>query len=177
MLENIPQQGCHFTISLPLTLAIMDGMIIRCADEYYVIPISQIIESVRLEAGDMQQIADGAQVMQRRGSFIRILDLKNILIIDTIKDSEDSSSLVVLVEIGNGEVVALCVDELIGQQQIVIKSLEEHIGAIKGFSGATILGNGQVALILDVAALSALSAASAKRSILKQEQAKAREAA
>lgn len=147
-------KGSKFTIALPLTLAILDGMIVRVAEENYIIPINNIIETMRPHERAVQHVADGSTVINVRGEFIPVLYLYRLFNIPgACKDAH--KALVVLVESGS-RTLGLVVDELVGQQQVVIKSLEQNTDAIKGISGATILGDGKVSLILDTAALTSL---------------------
>lgn len=154
-LHNQPGEGSHFSISLPLTLAILDGMIVRCGSEHYIIPISQMIESLRPHPQDIQALAGGKSILNLRGQFAPVLYLHELLAIEDAQP-DASKAIVMLLEYG-AQPIALVVDELIGQQQVVIKSLEANATPIEGISGATILGDGQVALILDIAALHDLS--------------------
>jgi two-component system chemotaxis sensor kinase CheA len=148
---NEPGDGTKLTISLPLTLAIMDGMIVRVADEDYIIPINNIIECLRPAEDDVKKVADGGDVINVRGRFVPIIYLYNIFNInDAIRDP--SKALVVLVESGCNH-IGIVVDELVGQQQVVIKNIEENTEPVEGIGGATILGDGNVALILDVTRL------------------------
>ena len=154
-LENTPGKGSCFTISLPLTLAILDGMIVRVGAEYYIIPINNIIETLRPKSGDVRPIASGGAVINVRGEFIPIMHLHELFRIRNA-EHDASKALVVLIENGK-EQFGIVVDELVGQQQVVIKSLEENSDRIEGVSGATILGDGKVSLILDMGALSRMS--------------------
>lgn len=150
-LQTTPGQGSRFVVSLPLTLAILDGMIVRAGREYYIIPISNIIETMRPAEDEVRKIADGNDVINVRGEFIPVIYLfKKFEIEDAI--SEPSQALVVLVEHGRSR-FGLVVDELVGQQQVVIKSLEANSDPVEGISGATILGDGKVSLILDIGGL------------------------
>ncbi len=152
LVENRPGEGSTFSISLPLTLAILDGMIIRCGQEYYIIPINNIIETLRPKPSEVKSIADGSSVINVRGEFIPVVYLYQAFFIHgATKDA--SKGLVVLVENGN-DIFGVVVDELVGQQQVVIKSLEENSDPVEGISGATILGDGKVSLILDIGKLS-----------------------
>jgi two-component system, chemotaxis family, sensor kinase CheA len=149
---NRPGVGSTFAISLPLTLAILDGMIVRCGAEYYVVPINSIIETLRPKAEEVRPLASGGSVINVRGAFIPVLYLHEVFRIQN-SEPDASKALVVLVENGSN-VIGLVVDELVGQQQVVIKSLEENTDPVQGVSGATILGDGKVSLILDVIQLS-----------------------
>lgn len=151
---NNPGNGSTFLVSLPLTLAILDGMIVKVGGEKYIIPIGSIIETMRPKQDEVRKIADANDLINVRGDFVSILYLYKVF---DIKNAEKnpSKALVVLVESGM-EKFGLVVDELIGQQQVVIKSLEENSDAVLGISAATILGDGKVALILDISKLQEL---------------------
>ncbi len=149
--ENDPGRGSRFIISLPLTLAILDGMAIRCGSEQYIIPIANIIETMRPAASSLSHLATGIDVINVRGEFIPLVYLYQMFDIAGT-ETNASRALVVLVENGK-EKFGIVVDELIGQQQVVIKSLEQHSDPVEGISGATILGDGKVSLILDTVSL------------------------
>lgn len=150
-LENNPGKGSTFYVTLPLTLAILDGMIVRVGKEFYIIPISNIIETMRPSKEHIKKIADGNDTINVRGEFVSLVYLEKLFNIkDAIKDA--SEALVILLENGS-EHFGLVVDELVGQQQVVIKSLEENSDPIPGIAAATILGDGKVSLILDVSML------------------------
>lgn len=146
-----PGQGSLFTVSLPLTLAILDGMIVRVGKENYIIPINSIIETLRPKPQDVRSVEGQSDVINVRGEFISLIYLYRLFGIEGAQE-ETSQALVVLVESGR-EKIGVMVDELIGQQQVVIKSLEENSDAVAGVSGATILGDGKVSLILDIPGL------------------------
>lgn len=154
--KSEPGKGSRFTVSLPLTLAILDGMIVRVGAEYYIIPITSIIETMRPRAGDVHAVPDGHDVLNVRGEFVPVVYLHALFHISN-SQRDASKALVVLVETGR-EKLGLVVDELIGQQQVVIKSLEENADPVRGISGATILGDGKVSLILDIAGLQGITA-------------------
>ena len=145
---NNPGKGCRFIVSIPLTLAILDGMIVRVGTENYIIPIGNIIETMRPKAQEVKKIAGGNDVINVRGEFIPVMYLANLF---QAKGGllNAAEALVVLVESGRHK-IGLVVDELIGQQQVVIKTLETNSDPVEGISGATILGDGKVSLILDV---------------------------
>ncbi len=147
-------QGTKFILTLPLTLAVLDGMVILLGTERFILPLTGIVECVRPQARDLRRLSSGVEVLSIRGAFIPLVYLGARLgVPGSAMKAEDA--LVVLVEMESGRRVGLIVDELIGQQQVVIKSLEENFHSIAGISGATILGDGRVALIIDVDAVSA----------------------
>jgi two-component system chemotaxis sensor kinase CheA len=154
-LFNEPGRGSRFLVSLPLTLAILDGMIVRIGAEDYIIPISNSLESMKPHEGDIKHVSGGKDVINVRGEFVPILYLKDLLGV-TSENQRKHDALVVLVENGRDK-IGLVVDELIGQQQVVIKSIEENAESVEGVSGATILGNGRVSLILDISGLDRLA--------------------
>lgn len=147
--------GSTFTIRLPLTLAILDGQSIRVGNETYILPLVSIIESIQVNPELINGVTGQAEVYRLRDEYIPIVRLYNIFSIkpDTtnLKDG-----LLVIVE-AEGQKIALFVDDLLGQQQVVIKSLETNFKKVDGISGATILGDGTVALILDISGLINLS--------------------
>lgn len=154
-ITSIEGVGCTFTLTLPLTLAVLDGMIVTCADENYIIPIINIIETVRPGSDQVTRIVGLHDILHLRGQNIPLVYLHKLFNIqNAIHDP--ASAIVVVVETEGGELIGLVVDELLNQQQVVIKSLEENYDPIGGISAATILGNGRVALILDVSALKQL---------------------
>ncbi len=144
-------KGSLFTVSLPLTLAILDGMIVRVGTENYIVPIANIIETMRPKFEQVKRVEGHSDVINVRGEFIPVIYLSRIFNI-TGAENEPSKALIVLVETGSRK-MGLVVDELIGQQQVVIKSLESNSDPVAGVSGATILGDGRVSLILDIAGL------------------------
>jgi two-component system chemotaxis sensor kinase CheA len=146
---NRPGEGTTFYVSLPLTLAILDGMVVGVGDEKYIIPINNIIETMSLKSADINHVANGDDVINVRGEFVPISYLSRIFNV-TNPTAKSDKTLVVLVESGR-EKMGVVVDEVIGQQQVVIKNLEENADPVQGISGATILGDGNVSLILDVA--------------------------
>ena len=158
-----PGKGSNIILTLPLTLAVLDGMIVRVGGESYVIPLTNVIESLSPQDGDISLVAGGGDVISIRGEYIELIYLNQVFSIDS--NGAQSNGLVVLVEVEGGGKVGLVVDEILGQQQVVIKSLEENFDPIPGIGGATILGDGNVALILDVTGVRSLqvqaSAASA----------------
>ena len=144
--------GCSITIRLPLTLAILDGMSIAVGDQIYIIPLSFIIESFQPKTGDIKGVSGKqGQVVHVRGEYLPMIELHQVFNIQT-KITNPTEGMLVLLET-EGKKVALFVDELVGQHQVVIKSLETNYRKVDGVSGATIMGDGRVAMIMDVGAL------------------------
>jgi two-component system chemotaxis sensor kinase CheA len=143
--------GSKFTIQLPLTLAIADGQLVRIGTEVFVIPITSIIESTQINTKEVVSVAGQMEVFKLRDNHVPIVRLYQEFNIKA-KFVDFENSIIVVTE-GLGTSIGLMVDELLGQQQVVIKSIEANFLPIEGISGATILGNGQVALILDIAGL------------------------
>jgi two-component system, chemotaxis family, sensor kinase CheA len=149
-------QGTRFVINLPLTLAIVDGQSVQVGDETYIVPLVTIVESMQLKAGASSQLVGYNEVFSFRGDYLPIIRLHEVFGVEP-KTRNVHEGLVMVVE-GEGRRAGLFVDELLGQQQVVIKSMESNYGRIEGVGGATILGEGTVALILDVPGLIRLSA-------------------
>ncbi len=147
--------GTTFAIRLPLTLAILDGQLVRVGDETYIIPLISIVESLQIQGALLNSIAGRAEVYRLRNEIIPVLRLHELFGSASAHRSL-SGQLTVVVE-NEGQKLGVVVDELLGQQQVVIKSLETNFRRLEGVSGATILGNGVVALILDVAGLVQIS--------------------
>lgn len=146
-----PGQGTRITISLPLTLAILDGQLVSVGEDCYIIPLLSIIESVQVRADAVNRVAGKGEVFRFRGQPLPILRLYELF--DTegaVSDLEQG--LLVVVE-ADGRQVGLFVDDLEGQQQVSIKSLEKNFRRVSGVAGATILGDGRVGLILDISGL------------------------
>ena len=148
-------EGSVFTIRLPLTLAILDGQSVVVGDEVYIVPLVAIIESIQVDTSLVNGITGKAEVYRLRDEYIPIVKLHDIFGIKPLHDNMEDGLLVVVE--AEGKKVALMVDDLLGQQQVVIKSLETNFKSIEGISGATILGDGTVALILDVSGLISIS--------------------
>lgn len=149
--KSEPGHGSTFSVSLPLTLAILDGQLIRVHEETYIIPLIAIVETILADSSDISPIAGEDKLLHFRDEYIPLINLRSLFKLPPVNDQLDSS-LIAIVESG-GQKIGLVVDELFGQQQVVIKSLEVNFKRIDGFAGATILGNGRVALILDVEGL------------------------
>jgi two-component system chemotaxis sensor kinase CheA len=144
-------RGSRFIITLPLTLAIVDGQSVAVGSETYIVPLTSIIESMQLKQAHVSRLAGRGEVFAFRGDYLPVIRLHEVFGIEP-RARELHEGLVVVVE-GDGRRVGLFVDDLLGQQQVVIKSLESNYGHVEGVSGATILGDGSVALILDVPGL------------------------
>jgi two-component system chemotaxis sensor kinase CheA len=151
--DSRPGLGSTFRIRLPLTLAILDGQVVRVGDQVFIIPLVSIVESAQFDADRIGALAKGAQVYRHRGAVIPIIGLDVAFGIST--EGEPARPLLVVVE-AEGSRAGIVVDDLLAQQQIVIKSLKSNFRAVPGLSGATILGDGTVALILDVNSVLAL---------------------
>jgi two-component system chemotaxis sensor kinase CheA len=146
--RSVSGKGSTFTIALPLTLAIIDGLVTAVGGERYIVPLTSIIESLRLRADVVRKIAGGGEVFPFRDAYLPIVRLhRAFTCADAVTEVE--RGIVVVVE-DDGRRVGLLVDELLGQQQAVVKSLEAHYRRVQGVSGATILSDGAVALIVDV---------------------------
>ncbi|HEV2268118.1 MAG TPA: chemotaxis protein CheA [Steroidobacteraceae bacterium] len=146
-----PGRGSRFTITLPLTLAIVDGQSVAVGTETYIVPLISIVESMQLKASGVTRLSGHSEVLSFRGDYLPIIRLHELFGVEP-RSRALHEGLVVVAE-GDGRRVGLFVDDLLGQQQVVIKSLEANYGHIEGVSGATILGDGSVALILDVPGL------------------------
>ncbi len=147
-IKNSPGNGARFIITLPLTLAIVDGQSIAVGRQNYIVPLISIIESLQIKQGALNRVAGRGEVFTFRGDYVPVIRLHELFGVEPRSRKLDEG-LIVIVE-GDGRRVGLFVDDLLGQQQVVIKSLETNYGHIDGVSGATILGDGSVALILDL---------------------------
>jgi two-component system, chemotaxis family, sensor kinase CheA len=149
--KSEPGRGSRFTITLPLTLAIVDGQSVAVGTETYIVPLISIVESMQLKASGVTRLSGHSEVLSFRGDYLPIIRLHELFGVEP-RSRALHEGLVVVAE-GDGRRVGIFVDDLLGQQQVVIKSLEANYGHIEGVSGATILGDGSVALILDVPGL------------------------
>jgi two-component system chemotaxis sensor kinase CheA len=144
-------RGSRFVITLPLTLAIVDGQSVAVGSETYIVPLIAIIESLQLKPGGVNRIAGHQEVFWFRDGYVPVVRLHEVFGVKS-RATELHEGLIMVVE-GDGRRAGLFVDDLLGQQQVVIKSLEANFRRVDGVSGATILGDGAVALILDVPGL------------------------
>ena len=139
--------GASFTLSLPLTLAVLDGMIVKVGEQTFVVPLGNIVESLRAQPGQLSHLADDAAILDVRGAQLPVLPIGALLGIPAQSDPDNTVMIVVDTDAGQAVIM---VDTIEDQRQVVVKSLEANYRAIPGVSGATILGDGRVALILDV---------------------------
>ena len=150
-IDSAEGYGMTVRVRLPLTLVIMDGMSVGVGDECYILPLSSVIESFQVQPGMVKTIGGTGRVVNVRDEFMPVLDLKRVFGVPR-SDFEPVASIMVVVDAEGGR-VALMVDELLGQQQVVVKNLESNYRKVDDVSGATIMGDGRVALILDVGSL------------------------
>jgi two-component system chemotaxis sensor kinase CheA len=143
--------GTTISISLPLTLAILDGMSIKVGEEVYILPLGYVIESLQPDPVDVKDISGQGRVVKVRGEYLPLIPLYQMFGI--VPNFTDPSEGIVVILESDGRKAALFVDDLVGQQQVVVKNLESNYRKVAGISGATILGDGGVSLIIDVAAL------------------------
>lgn len=144
-------RGTCFRIVLPLSLAIMDAMVVRAGEESYVIPLYQIRECVRTHTNDLTTVLQQGRVLHLRGETLAVFSLSQML--GRSRSKPLSNSVYIVAEDNHGEAFTIEVDEIIRQQQVVIKNLGREIAGYPGLSGAAILGDGKVAFILDAVAL------------------------
>jgi two-component system, chemotaxis family, sensor kinase CheA len=138
-------------IRLPLTLAILDGQLVQVRDQTYIFPLVSIVESIQLQKQTLNNITGSQPVMKLRDEYIPIVRLDQIFDLRPLHETVDDPMLVVVE--GDNEKIGIVVDDLLGQQQVVIKSLEANYQKVPGVSGATILGDGTVALIIDISGI------------------------
>jgi len=155
-IDSTPGEGSRFTIRLPLTPAILDGQAIRIGDEIYIIPLVSIVESIQVEPGMLSQVAGKGEAFRLRDEYLPIVRMHAVLDVANPRTTRVGEGIVVVVESGSRR-WGLFVDDLLGQQQVVIKSLETNYQRIDGISGATVLGDGSVALILDIPGITRLA--------------------
>jgi two-component system chemotaxis sensor kinase CheA len=151
-ISSMPDAGTVFSMSLPLTLAVLDGMVVASEKQTLVVPLTAIIETLKPAHGDVHSMGSHSRVIAIRGGFVPLIDMAFELGFRHIP-MEPTNGVAILVETENGERVALLADAIQDQRQVVIKSLETNYGRIDGIAAATILGDGRVALIVDVDAI------------------------
>ncbi|MDU6411267.1 MAG: chemotaxis protein CheA [Yersiniaceae bacterium] len=148
-------KGTTIRILLPLTLAILDGMSVKVGSEVFILPLNAVMESLQPLAEDLHPLAGGERVLQVRGEYLPLVELFRVFDVADAR-TEATQGIVVILQ-SAGRRYALLVDQLIGQHQVVVKNLESNYRKVPGISAATILGDGSVALIVDVSALQALN--------------------
>jgi two-component system chemotaxis sensor kinase CheA len=159
--DSEPGRGCKFTLALPLTLAVLEGMVIRCGDDRYVIPIASVIETQHLANTPIEHLTFGQEVLRWRGEITPLHRLGAVMGSAGKRDE----NIIIIAETERGGNVGIAVDEIVGQQQVVVKSLESNYGAVAGASAATILGDGLVALILDVDSMLRVAASGVRQPV------------
>jgi two-component system, chemotaxis family, sensor kinase CheA len=159
-LESSPGFGTRTVIRLPLTLAILDGMSVGVGGETFIVPITTVIESLQPRLEDVRTLAGDSRMVHIRGEYLPFISLAEAFGLEGVEDI--TKGLLVVVEAEEGK-AALFVDELLGQQQVVIKSLEANYRKVPGLSGATIMGDGRVAMIIDVSAVTRMGLSQSRR--------------
>jgi len=162
-IQSEPGAGTTFTLRLPLTLAIIDGMLVRIGSERYIIPTLSIVEAVRPEQGSITSLVNRGEMISIRDSIIPLFRLGDLFSIADYRRNP-AEGIVIVVE-DSGKMAGILVDELLGQQSIVIKSMGGSLKGLQGVSGGSILSDGRVGIIIDVAGIIklALSGRSAVR--------------
>jgi two-component system chemotaxis sensor kinase CheA len=150
-IDSAEGYGMRVSVRLPLTLAIMDGMSVGVGEEVYILPLSSVVESFQVQDQTIKTIGGSGRVVQVREDYMPVIGLEDVFQVPRF-DFEHVAGIMVVVEAEGGR-VALLVDELLGQQQVVVKNLEANYRKVNDVSGATIMGDGRVALILDVGSL------------------------
>jgi len=150
-IESSEGYGMRVSVRLPLTLAIMDGMSVGVGSEVYILPLSSVVESFQVRSDAVSTVGQDSRLVKVRDEFMPVIELEKVFQVPRY-DTERTSDMMVVIE-ADGSRVVLLVDELLGQQQVVVKNLESNYRKVPNVSGATILGDGKVALILDTAAL------------------------
>jgi len=148
VIGSTPKKGSRFSLTLPLTLAVLDGMIVMIGGQTYVLPLAHIVESLKPRSGDIHGFGSGRRLLNVRNSYVPLVDTGALL--GVTQDADPASGVIILVESQGAGRFALAVDAIVGQRQVVIKSFETNYRHIEGIAAATILGDGRVALILDV---------------------------
>ena len=150
-IDSAEGYGMRVAVRLPLTLAIMDGMSVGVGEEVYILPLSSVVESFQVNQDVIKTVGGSGRVVEVREEYMPVIELEKVFQVPRF-DWEHNSGIMVVVEAEGGR-VALLVDELLGQQQVVVKNLESNYRKVSDVSGATIMGDGRVALILDVGSL------------------------
>jgi two-component system chemotaxis sensor kinase CheA len=160
-IQTEARRGTTFFIRLPLTLAILDGQLVRVADQTYVIPLVSIVESIQVKRSHVSRVAEGTELYRLRDQYIPVLRLYEIFNLRPVVTRLEDGLLVVIE--ADGQQAGVFVDDLLAQQQVVIKSLESNFRPVDGVSGATILGDGTVSVILDIPGILRLARAQSLR--------------
>lgn len=147
-IRSVPGEGATIFLTLPLTLAVMDAMVVRVAQNRYVVPLASIVETLSPPASHIRTMPGGSRILTLRNSHIALVSVAEAL--GLVSTTSPDRPLVMVVEMEDGSLAAMELDEVIGQQQVVVKNLDGAFGRPSSFSSATILGDGKVALILDV---------------------------
>jgi two-component system, chemotaxis family, sensor kinase CheA len=150
--SSVKGEGTSITIQVPLTLAVLDGMIVCVGDEQYIVPLEFVAEAFKPGAGDIRTVVGQASLVAVRGEHLPIVKLDEVVQLSRRPGAPATEPICLVVEVDNRR-AALLVDQLVGQQQLVVKSLDTNLHSVPGVAGATILGDGRVALILDVSAV------------------------
>ncbi len=148
--RSVAGKGCTVTLSLPLTLAILDVMIVEVSGEPYVLPLANVVESMRYQDAQISRLPSGEVLVKFRKYYAKVFDLSSLF---EVRPPAQDGRFLVMCDTEGDYRIGLVVDAVLGQQQVAIKSLEANFGRVEGFSGATIMGDGRVALIMDVPGL------------------------
>ena len=162
-IESVPGRGSTFRIRLPLTMAILDGLAASLGGDIYIFPLLSVIESLRPQAAEVKTIAGKGEMVMVRGKPVPLVRLHRIFHCPAAI-TDPTRGLVVIVE-HQGKKLGILVDDLLGQMQVVMKSVETNYQKVEGLSAATILGDGQVAFVLDVPGLTRLARQRSLKSI------------
>ena len=166
-ISSTPGQGTSFTMVLPLTLAILDGMIVRIDGQRYVVPLAHVVESIRPVPGQVKALSPTAEVIDLRGSYVPVRRVSDIFGVCANDRRSPEESLIIIAESDMAGCIGLMVDTIDDRRELVVKSLDQNLYPINGLSGATILGDGSIALILDIDALVSTANSSGARFTLK----------
>ena len=149
VIGSTPGKGSCFSLTLPLTLAVLDGMVVAVGTETFVIPLTHIVESLLIKPSDIRPFGTNGKLLNVRGAYVPLVNVGDLLRVES-SQNDTAAGVVILVESEGIGRMALAVDALVGQRQVVIKSFESNFRRIEGIAAATILGDGRVALILDI---------------------------
>jgi two-component system chemotaxis sensor kinase CheA len=150
-IKTVTGKGTTFTLKLPLTLAIIEGMTVRVGKETYIVPLLSILESIQPKDGTIKTVVGKGELINVRGTYLPMIRMYDVFVLEPEYTNPMKAILLILET--EGERVAVMVDEILGQQQVVIKSMEQNFRKVEGIAGATILGDGTVGFILDVRGL------------------------